>query len=309
MRGGMWYDRLMVKKGKDPLRDALDTYRTLSIIGMGKNAGKTTVLNRLLSLAAESALVLALTSIGRDGETSDIVTGTKKPAIWVRRGTLIATAADMLRRGDVTPEILCTTDLWTPLGEVIVLRALSDGYVQLAGPSIAGQLECLAEELLARGADRVLIDGAVHRKSLAAPVVSEATVLCAGASYSPDMDTVVRDTAHVCRVLTLPETSGTHEHRRLLPGAATDAVLRGLCSKPGDEITVRDSSRMLASRDVFERMLAQGICFTVEYPATLCCVCVNPYSVTGPDFDAALFEQRMARAISVPVLNVRGRMR
>lgn len=288
----------------NPLRAALDSYRTLSIVGMGKNAGKTTVLNRLLTLAGEGSLVLALTSIGRDGEAEDIVTGTKKPSIWVRAGTLIATAADMLRKGDVTPEILCVTDLRTPLGEVVVIRALSDGYVQLAGPSIIGQMERLVAELLALGADRVLIDGAVHRKSPAAPMVSEATILCAGASQGPDMEAVVRDTAHACRVLTLPGTDGAHARRHLLPGAATDAVLGGLRPKAGDEITIRDSSRMLATREVFERLSAQGIRFTVEHPATLCCVCVNPYSVSGPDFDAAQFRDRMARAVPVPVLNV-----
>ena len=35
---------------------------------------------------------LGLTSIGRDGESTDVVTGTEKPGIFVREGTLIATA-------------------------------------------------------------------------------------------------------------------------------------------------------------------------------------------------------------------------
>ena len=62
--------------------------------------------------------VLGLTSIGRDGESTDIVTGTEKPGIFVREGTLIATAKDMLRLGDITKEILMTTGIPTPLGEV-----------------------------------------------------------------------------------------------------------------------------------------------------------------------------------------------
>ncbi len=69
-----------------------------------------------------------------------MVTGTEKPGIFVREGTLIATARDMLRLGDVTQEILVTTGIPTPLGEVVILRARSAGNVQLAGPSITSQL-------------------------------------------------------------------------------------------------------------------------------------------------------------------------
>lgn len=42
---------------------------------------------------------LGLTSIGRDGESTDVVTGTEKPGIFVREGTLIATARDMAAAG------------------------------------------------------------------------------------------------------------------------------------------------------------------------------------------------------------------
>ena len=59
-------------------------FRSVSIIGMCKNAGKTTVLNRLIQELSHSGQVLALTSIGRDGEDKDLVTGTKKPGIYDR---------------------------------------------------------------------------------------------------------------------------------------------------------------------------------------------------------------------------------
>ena len=55
-----------------------DNLKTLSIVGMCKNAGKTTVLNRLLSLKANGE-VWGLTSIGRDGESTDVVTGMMTP--------------------------------------------------------------------------------------------------------------------------------------------------------------------------------------------------------------------------------------
>ena len=110
----------------DELIRRLNETKTMSIVGMCKNAGKTTMLNWLLT-AGHLRGTLGLTSIGRDGESTDVVTGTEKPGIFVREGTLIATAKDMLRLGDVTKEILMTTGIPTPLGEVVIMRARSAG--------------------------------------------------------------------------------------------------------------------------------------------------------------------------------------
>ena len=85
---------------KQELLQQLHSVKTLSIVGMCKNAGKTTMLNWML--ANTNGQTLGLTSIGRDGESTDVVTGTEKPGIYVPEGTLIATAKDMLRLGDVT---------------------------------------------------------------------------------------------------------------------------------------------------------------------------------------------------------------
>ena len=49
------------------LKEYIQGVRSLSIIGMCKNAGKTTVLNKLIAELNESRARLGLTSIGRDG--------------------------------------------------------------------------------------------------------------------------------------------------------------------------------------------------------------------------------------------------
>ena len=166
----------------DELLRRLNETKTMSIVGMCKNAGKTTMLNWMLS-GGHLHGTLGLTSIGRDGESTDIVTGTEKPGIFVKEGTLIATAKDMLRLGDVTKEILMTTGIPTPLGEVVILRARSAGHVQLAGPSITTQLKSVSQAFFELGADRSIIDGALGRKSLGARSVAEGVILCTGASY------------------------------------------------------------------------------------------------------------------------------
>ena len=178
--------------------------RSLSIIGMCKNAGKTTALNRIISEMHSARRLIGVTSIGRDGEGVDIVTRTHKPGIYVYAGTLAATAANLLRHCDISREIIDATNIHTPLGEVVLFRAKSDGRVQLAGPSITRQLTGVIDLLYEHGAELVIIDGAVSRKSLGAPAVCEAVILCTGASYSTDINVVVDDTAHEVNMLSLP---------------------------------------------------------------------------------------------------------
>lgn len=170
----------------------------VTAIGLCKNAGKTTALRRLMAELEDECL--GLTSVGRDGEATDLVTGTEKPDLYIKRGDLFATARGMMSLCDVTLEAAALTGVMTPLGEVAVFRALSDGYIQLAGPSAAGQLKPLCASFAALGADRVLIDGAAGRKSLAGAGVEGAALLCTGASLDRNMDLVVAETAHVCRL-------------------------------------------------------------------------------------------------------------
>ena len=191
------------------LCDLISNCRSLSIIGMCKNAGKTTVLNHIIQNFADDGQILALTSIGRDGEAIDTITGTAKPGIYVYAGTIIATAAELLEECDITREILLTTGISTPLGEVVVLRAISDGYVQLAGPSMVSQLGQLTQMFSRYGTNRILIDGAVSRKTLCSRSLTEGTILCTGASCGSGMEAVIDKTLHVCEILSLPVTENT----------------------------------------------------------------------------------------------------
>jgi len=185
------------------LVDLITPYNSISIIGMSKNAGKTTALNKILSECNERGIKIGLTSIGRDGEDIDIVTGTGKPKIFVTKGTLIATAADLLKKSDITKEIMHQSGINTPMGEVIIARARSDGYVQIGGSSIGSQIVGLVDEFFELGADKVLIDGAINRKTFSSPRISDATILSTGASLSADMSKVVKETVFLAKLLML----------------------------------------------------------------------------------------------------------
>ena len=302
------------------LEKALRGVKTMSIVGMCKNAGKTTVLNWLLQNSRRDR-VLGLTSIGRDGESSDVVTGTFKPSIFVPKGTMIATAKDMLRLGDVTQEILMTTGIPTPLGEVIIMRALSDGYVQLAGPSITAQLKDVSRWFFELGADQSIIDGALGRKSLGARAVAEGVILCTGASYNMDMDKVVEDTANIYRVMNLPkadtipaepeESLGDclrQNGEALIPGALTDNMVVPLLRNGvlrNSRLVVKDPSKVLLKTDTMEKMEARNVKLEAVEAARTLCVTINPVSAYGWKFDRDKFMQKMCDAVDAPVINVK----
>ena len=298
----------------------LQQVQSMSIGGMCKNAGKTTMLNWLLAHTGRRQ-ILGLTSIGRDGESTDVVTGTEKPSIFVPAGTLIATAKDMLRLGDVTKEILITTGIPTPLGEVVVMRARSDGYVQLAGPSITAQLREVSRMFFELGATQSIIDGALGRKSLGARNVADGIVLCTGASYNMSMDKVIEDTANFCRLMDLPKadtlppeaTDGLEacpkEHgEAYIAGALTDTMVIPLLRSGllrSSRLVVADPSKVLLKPDTLDKLAVRDVTLQTKDAARTLCVTVNPVSAYGWKFDKDEFIDRMRQSVKVPVINVK----
>lgn len=171
-------------------------YNIVSVIGMSKNAGKTVALNELLCEAAGKNMAVGLTSIGRDGEKQDIVTCTEKPLIYVMEGTYIATAESLFNCSEAKLEILEITDYSTSIGRIIIAKAISSGYVQIAGPCSNRDIRSVAEKMLDYGAELSIVDGALDRVSSASPSITEATILATGAVLSRDMNKVVEQTAH-----------------------------------------------------------------------------------------------------------------
>jgi hypothetical protein len=188
------------------LLNICSSYSSISIIGMGKNVGKTTALNHIINEAREQMhSPLGLTSIGWDGECEDQVTLNSKPRIYVEKGTIIATSRRLLKSCDITKEIVFTTGMQTPMGEVIIVRALSDGYVELGGPSINSQVAELCQLLKDLGCQLTIVDGALDRRTSASPVITEGTILSTGASLSRSMHKAVELTAHAVELLSTPK--------------------------------------------------------------------------------------------------------
>ena len=324
------------------LYELIEPYASVSTIGICKNAGKTTVLNGLIGACNKHGETIGLTSIGRDGERSDLVTNTKKPEIHVHCGTLFATAEKAIPLGTVSREILDVTPYGTPMGDVVLIRARSDGFIQIAGPSISTQLACIRDMLFSYGAKRVFLDGALGRRSLAVPSVSEALILSSGASYSPDMAKTVSDTAYCARIMSLPRTEydvngiekkfsliengeilgfselteALDELRKktysalVLRGGITESAASQLLSlgklKKETELIVEDGSKLLLCKSNFDKLGLAGFRFRVIKMTKLLAVTVNPFSAYGNHYDKNAFYDAVSEELPewVKVINV-----
>lgn len=187
------------------LYDLSTEYKTLSIVGMAKNAGKTTAMNYLIEEAMDDGIVLGITSIGRDGESQDLVTGTEKPRIYLDQNTIVTVPTQLYELADAGMEILKKTRFSTPLGDLLICRVADSGYVQIAGPPAAMDTKRVCEEMLGYGCELIIIDGAIDRKSIASPETSDAIILSTGAVLSRSMKKVVDETAHIVNLYSIPE--------------------------------------------------------------------------------------------------------
>lgn len=186
------------------LQELSTKYKRLSIVGMAKNAGKTTALNYLIEEAMDEGLVLGITSTGRDGESTDLVTGTEKPRVFLDTGTIVSVPEQLYELAEAGLEIMKMTQYSTSLGRLMICRVADSGYVQIAGPVITAEHKKLCGEMLDMGAELILIDGAVDRKSIASPDTSDAIILSTGAVLSRNMKKVVEETVHIARTYRLP---------------------------------------------------------------------------------------------------------
>lgn len=177
--------------------------RTLAVVGLSKNAGKTTVLGTLIQ-EVHKHRSLGLVSIGVDGEERDAWSGRTKPAIQVPAGVCVATAGTLLDLQAGAWEVLAATGIYSTLGEVFIARARRTTRVKLAGVNsnegvfqIVRLLECVGVEL-------TLIDGAYDRKSSANPWLTDANIMVIGASAGSTFDQVMKKTEEWFQLFTLP---------------------------------------------------------------------------------------------------------
>lgn len=176
-------------------------YEVISIVGNAKNAGKTTVLNSIIETYHHQ--VLAISSIGLDGELIDNVTSLPKPRIFVYENMMVATAFECLKAAEATYEIIDKTGIETALGEIVIIRIKTSGNVLVGGPSIVTQMEALIKHIKTLKVDKILIDGAFSRKTISKS--TDACIFAIGAVYSNDISKVIDAARLTIRQFSLPK--------------------------------------------------------------------------------------------------------
>lgn len=314
--------------------------KSLSIIGMQKNAGKTTCLNSILQ--DNTNLTIGLTSIGRDGEKEDSVYKVSKPSIFVEKGTLVATTDDCLENSTAEFAVLHKTNINTPLGFVYIVEITTAGYIDLAGPSFNTQINEVYEYM--KDVDLFIVDGAFSRKQMASNEELEATILVTGASYSKDVDEVVRETIVTYELLNLPKSNveatyfehavtilgdetkvlnldtslGSAEeivkeitkdtHTLVLGGALTHDLVEALKLERHRimdiTIALKDGTKAFVDYKHYQILKKMNIKLEVLHDINLIYLVYNPYSPLGYEFNDDEFRMKLEEHIDIPIINV-----
>ena len=198
----------------------------LSLVGLAKNVGKTTTTNYLLQALLDEKLYeaseLALTSLGLDGEATDAMTGLPKPRYIPQAGLLVATTHELLRHAESEGarfERLLQLPGRTALGPVILSRVKQPGRVVIAGPTLLRDLRSTLDQFDASGAKLGIVDGAINRLGAASPAITDACLLCVGASAATTPELAARRSASVFKRLMTLQSAHSDAYMKLQPQA------------------------------------------------------------------------------------------
>lgn len=160
----------------------------ISIIGLSKNAGKTTLLNYLIKQNEQQKKKLGIASIGVDGEKVDLLTGQPKPLIHVPKGTLVVTTEKGLTEGTATWRIYDRIGSNISIDNIYIAEAIDEGTVKLIGTHTIELIANILQYFKQYKADKVIIDGAYDRFSSANPAVTNQVYLVVGAGLHQERE-------------------------------------------------------------------------------------------------------------------------
>src|SRR5205807_5762098 len=102
----------------------------------------------------------------------------------------------------------------TALGSVILARILRPGRIIIAGPTSLHDLRNAIDQLERLGTRLSIIDGAINRIGAAAPKITDACIVCTGASAAATPELVARRTADILLRLSTRQTQLMDAYRK-----------------------------------------------------------------------------------------------
>ena len=289
-----------MRVGADLLSAARATgSRCVVFVGTGKNVGKTVAMRSVYEAACERDIACGLVSIGRDGEAADVAGAHSKPRLFLRPGTVVATARDVLPRSPAS-EVIAFSNLPTAAGALIYARVVHPAFYELIGPPTASGMRQAIDSLKSL-AELVLVDGAVDRVAALAGG-DDAVVVSCGAAAAGTMQEAVDDVRALARRLSVqavdPERPLVRVAGAFTASAASAAIARG----ERRQIVVRDPTQIALSGKVF---LSADERLDLRCERPLRVVGVTVASI-GRDrgFEPRAFACAVAAATSLPVYDV-----
>jgi len=273
--------------------------RSLFVVGIGKNVGKTVTARAVYEAAYVRGLRVGIASVGRDGEAVDVGDGVPKPRLFLHPGTTLATARDTLPRSPAS-ELLAISTLQTAAGRLVYARSQQGAHYELVGPPSASGVREVVSELCAR-CEFVIVDGAIDRVAALAGT-SSAIVVAAGAAAAGTIVEAVQDVAALVRRLNVPEYDPGAEQVRI-EGALTPAhAAQLIAARERRQIVVRDPTQIALTG----RALAHAL-------DRLAIRCRRPLRVVAAtiasigrerSFEPREFERAVAEATGLPTFDV-----
>ncbi|MFO7814190.1 MAG: hypothetical protein R6V14_00360 [Halanaerobiales bacterium] len=236
--------------------------KTVSIIGLAKNTGKTVTLNQLIEELYLKSYQIGVLSYGRDGENIDLITGKKKPPVKVYPGIYFVTAQRALKDTDLKYKKVTGTKIRSTMGYVNLYQSLSEGKVQLVGVNRLSQL-ILVKNLLFNKTDYILVDGALDRKSSALPKISGAMVLATGAVIGEDMEDVIEKTKYEVQKLQIPFLEDQNDIIKLQEYCNKNNSV--IWTEAGQLLSFKSPTSLLLMKDVENYLQKSKVKLAVKY--------------------------------------------
>lgn len=203
--------------------------RNLALVGISKNSGKTSLLNAILK--DFPSLKWAVMTTGIDGEEKDLVYMTHKPQVSLQSGMLFCCDAQSLDA--LCSRVQVLSALTYNNRKLFLAKALHPLKTQITGPSSVLQQGKLIAQFRALGAEKVLVDGSLDRKSIAMEDTIDALILLVGASYG-SIEQITEELKRLMMLRDLPQAELTrYEEKRL---------------KRADEILIKHKTRWRSSK-------------------------------------------------------------
>ncbi|MBN2268601.1 MAG: hypothetical protein V3569_03340 [Acholeplasmataceae bacterium] len=316
-----------------------DEYQVVGIIGLAKNTGKTTTLNWLIKKHLHETI--GLTSIGLDGEKMDQIHFLPKPRIMVHQGMIVATAKSCLDESTIKYDLIEQTNLFTSIGEILIVRIKNEGFLVIAGPTTNRELSIVLKTMK-QYTSKIFIDGALNRMTFSHIDEIDGLVLSTGASVSPIIEETVEKTKRIVDLFSLHKTSdyisieqfkilimtnrgdfyfedkkissietilNDHSleiHKIIIKGAITENLIDTLIQsrRTNYELVGEDPSRFIFQSNKLKYLDYLNVNMTVEKPLKLILLTINPYRPTLQSYDSDIFMKALKDKINMEIIDV-----